>query len=181
MKERLQALQVMKAFVDEGEEIAELEDTLTWFIENCGEDIADSVHDLESRALAGKERKKIINARQKQYEGRAANLRKFVVNIMKELGLDAFEAGIFGTVLRLDASTPSLHILDEEKILDEYYDTEIIPEQTVKTLNKEKLKAACIIAQGKGERVAGAETVQSQYLKIPGRPKETAVEEAQSR
>jgi len=171
MQERLQALEVLKAFVDEGEEIEELETSLAWFIANCGEDIADTVHDLESRALAGKERARIVKARQKQYEKRAENLRDLVVAIMKELGLATFEAGIFGTVHRLNASQPALNITSETDIPSEFYDTEVIPEHTETILNKERLKAACVLAQEKGEEIPGARTVLSQYLKVPGKPK----------
>ena len=162
MQETLKHLQVVKAFTDEGTELDELESTLAWFITHYGEEAIDQILTLDTRALAGKERKKTINTIQKMCEKRAEKLRELIVGILKELDLKSFDGGVYGNITLMDATQPKLTIEDESKIPKKFFNTEIIPEHKVTTLDKDKLKAHLLLE----EKIEGASIETTQYIRI---------------
>ncbi len=162
ISEALKSLQVIKAFIDEGTELDELEATLSWYVINFGEEIVHQITTLDDRALAGKERKQLINEIQKTYENRSTKLKKLLVEVMRELELKSFDGGVYGNINLMDATQPKLEIVDEGKIPKKFFTTEVIPEHSVTTLDKEKLKGSLMA----GEKIEGAKIETSQYIRI---------------
>ena len=122
-------------------------------IEIKAENIAKVLRDLNAEAEAYKKEIERMTLKKKRVENRMKNLKSYLEEAMRDVNKLKFKTRLFSFAIQKNA--PSLKILDESKIPEEYFKIE-------RKLNKQDLKEAV----KKGLYPEAAELVQSESLRI---------------
>lgn len=119
--------------------------------------VAMFVRNLESSAEAIKAAEKAMAERRKAIEAKAERIRQYLLENMQRTGITKIESPYLAIGLR--KNPPSVEVIDQALIPDEYFD---IPEPPAPTLNKNRLKDDLKA----GVIVEGAKLFQGQSLSI---------------
>lgn len=122
-------------------------------IETKAENIAKVLRDFDGDIEALKSEEERLAKKRKAIENRQKQLKEYLQNAMLVLGKRKFKTDLFS--FNIQKNAPSLKILDESKIPEDYYKIE-------KKLNKNDLKEA--VKNGLFEDAA--ELVQTESLRI---------------
>lgn len=122
-------------------------------IETKAENIAKVLRDLNAEAEAYKEEIERMTMKKQRVENRMKNLKSYLEEAMRDVNKLKFKTRLFSFAIQKNA--PSLKILDESKIPEEYFKIE-------RKLNKQDLKEAV----KKGLYPEAAELVQGESLRI---------------
>lgn len=131
--------------------LGQVEDTL----EAKAESIAALVKSIDGDVAALKEEESRLAKRRKALENKQTNIKLYLENQLKVMGIDKVKTQLF--TVSLQNNSPSVNILDEDLIPDEYKKTVT----TTSIVKKDILEALKL-----GQVVEGAEIKQGKSLRI---------------
>ncbi len=137
----------------EAEEVTKHLKTIEDEIEIKAENIAKALKDLEAEAEAYKKEIERLSDKKKSAENRVKRLKEYLQMAMEEVDKKKFKTDLFS--FNIQKNAPSLKILDESKIPEDFYKIE-------RKLDKVEFKKA--VKEGLYEEAA--ELVQSESLRI---------------
>ena len=124
-------------------------------IELKAESMAKLVRGIDGDVAALKEEETRLAKRRKALENKQTNIKLFLENQLKQMGLDKVETPLFK--VSIQNNPPSVNILDED----------LIPEQYKKTVTTTSLvKNDILKALKEGQVIEGAELKQGKSLRI---------------
>lgn len=122
-------------------------------IEDKAENIAKIVKTLDAEAKALKEEEKRLSDRRKSLENRSKGLKTYLQTSLEAVNLKQVKTQLF--TVAIQKNTPSVNIVDEKKIPDNYF---VTTKEVLKDLIKKDLKD--------GKVIDGVELKQSESLRI---------------
>lgn len=139
--------------LEETEEITKYLDLIQDEFNQKSENIVKFIKNIEADSKALKDEEKRLADKRKSLENKTKWLKYYLQNNMERLGNKKIKAGIFN--LNIQKNPPSVNVVDEEKIADDYFVIE-------RKLDKKKLKDDL----KDGKEIDGAELVQGESLRI---------------
>lgn len=137
------------------QQYAEALNQLGMAFEEKAENLVKYIRNIESDAEAYRVEERRLYERRRSLENKAASIKNYLYSTMKSLHLDKTEAGLFK--LRIQANNPSVEILDEAAIPDEYKTYEVIIDKKtlLQDIKSGKMVSGAEAKQGEGVRISG--------------------------
>lgn len=139
--------------IDDDVAVATAMDAVDAALEEKLESTAKVIRNLEAEAEALEAEEKRLKARKMAVKNRIADIKGYVQQNLEAMGKDKVTSGIFKWSIQ--ANAPSVNILDESLIPDDYWKIERKP---MKTEIKKAIEA--------GELTEGAELVRTKSLRL---------------
>lgn len=139
--------------IDDEVAVATAMDAVDAALEEKLESTAKVIRNLEAEAEALEAEEKRLKARKTAVKNRIADIKGYVQGNLEAMGKDKISSGIFKWSIQ--ANAPSVNILDESLIPDDYWKIERKP---MKTEIKKAIEA--------GELTEGAELVRTKSLRL---------------
>ncbi|WP_322630339.1 siphovirus Gp157 family protein [Aedoeadaptatus coxii] len=139
--------------IDDEVAVATAMDAVDAALEEKLESTAKVIRNLEAEAEALEAEEKRLKARKMAVKNRIADIKGYVQGNLEAMGKDKVTSGIFKWSIQ--ANAPSVNILDENLIPDDYWKIECKP---MKTEIKKAIEA--------GELTEGAELVRTKSLRL---------------
>ena len=139
--------------IDDEVAVATAMDAVDAALEEKLESTAKVIRNLEAEAEALEAEEKRLKARKMAVKNRIADIKGYVQGNLEAMGKDKISSGIFKWSIQ--ANAPSVNILDESLIPDDYWKIERKP---MKTEIKKAIEA--------GELTEGAELVRTKSLRL---------------